>query len=46
MTDPSAPLIPFDVCLYLFRMGEREEEEKEEKEEEGEGEEEKEKNSP
>ena len=38
MADPSAPLIPFDVCFPLFGMGlgkEKEEEKGEEKMERG-----------
>jgi hypothetical protein len=41
VTDPSAPLIPFDVFFPLFGMGMGKEKEEEKKEEE-----EKERNSP
>jgi hypothetical protein len=34
VTDPSAPLIPFDVCFPLFGMGMEKEKEQEEEERE------------
>ena len=39
MTDPSALLIPFDVCLSLFRVGDGKEKEEGRRRERGEGEE-------